>query len=196
MMTAAEMIDDGRILLDLPLKGTRTYLHSTNILSELISRFSLSGPVKLEFRQMIYHPIYLLEGAQDAPNRAGKFSYLDGESWRTFGIYTDESRQITEHIVDSEPEIIAAGMRDGDSFRGVVGQPGNFINTIVALNKAIVASHMGAGKKAIFTGVNLDAIPDEGEVGIDLTKKMGTKIYVSDVIWNKAKIGALTFMAV
>jgi len=195
-MTAAETIDDGRIALDLPLKGTRKYLHSTNILSELIARFSITGPVKLEFRQMIYHPIYLLPDGPEVPNRVGKFSFKEGDSSRSFGIYVDESRKITGHIDDHEPEIIAASKRDGDKFHGVIDHPGNFINTIVALNKTVVGTHMGADKKAIFTTLILDAIPDKGEIGIELIKKMGTKIYVSDVIWNKAKIGSLTFMAV
>lgn len=195
-MTAAEKNDDGRIVLDLPLKGERKYLHSTNILSDLIARFSLTGPVKLEFRQMIYNPIYLVPDAPDAPNKVGKFSFESGGAWQYYGIYTDEGRLITKHVDDIETKIISGGVRDGDRFRAVIGQPGNFIETVVALNKALVMSHAGPGKKAIFSGINVGAIPDEGEIGVELTKKMGTKIYVSDVLWNNAKIGSLTFMTV
>ena len=195
-MTAAEKTDDGRIMLDLPLKGERKYLHSTNILADLISRFSLRGPVKLEFRQMIYDPIYLVPGAPDAPNKAGKFSFHNGDIWQHYGIYTDESRVITKHVDDIEAKIISGSVRDGDRFSGIIGQPGNFIETVVALNKALVVSHAGPQRKAIFSGINVNAIPDKGGVGVELIKKMGTKIYVSDVLWNKAKIGSLTFMTV
>lgn len=195
-MTAAEKIDDGRIVLDLPLKGERKYLQSANILSELIAQFSLTGPVKLEFRQMIYNPIYLVPDGADAPNRAGKFSFKDGEAWRTYGLYIDESREITRRIPNNEAEILAASSRAGDTSSGPIDRPGNFIDTIVALNKAVVGSHMGPGKKAIFTNISLDVIPGTGEIGIALIKKMGTRIYVSDVLWNKAKIGSLTFMTV
>jgi hypothetical protein len=195
-MTAAEKIEDGRILLDLPLKGERKYLHSTNILSDLIARFSLSGPVKLEFRQMIYSPIYLVPGAPDAPNKVGKFAFETSDGWQNYGVYTDENRAITRRVDDIEAKIISEGTRDGNKFAAVLGRPGNFIETVVALNKALVAGDAGPGKKAIFSGINVEAIPDIGEVGVELIKKMGTKIYVSDVLWNKAKIGSLTFMTV
>jgi hypothetical protein len=195
-MTAAEKIDDGRIVLDLPLKGTRTYLHSTNILSELVSLLSLTGAVKLEFRQMIHHPIYLIPDGGDAPNRVGKFAFQAGGAWRSYGIYLDESRKITGHVGDNEPQILAAAVRDGDRASAEIGRPGNFIDTIVALNKELVGGHIGAGKKSVFSNLSLDVIPDKGEIGVALIKKMGTRIFVSDVYWNKAKIGSLTFMTV
>jgi hypothetical protein len=184
-----------RIPLDLPLKGERKYVQSANILSELISLFSLRGPVKLEFRQMIYHPIYLAADDPEKPNRAGKFSFGDGDGWRTYGIFIDESKVITRRIENNEVEILAESVVGDDTATGGIDRPANFIDTIVALNKVLVGRYSN-GKKAIFSAISLDAVPDRGEIGVNLVKKLGTKIFMSDVLWNGAKVGSLTFMTV
>lgn len=198
-MTTIRCISQSRVLLDLPLKGERTYLQSADILSELVERFSLSGPTKLEFRQMIYHPIYLSEDESELPNRAGKFSFQQGDGqtgvWRTYGIFIDEGRTITKRIPNNEAEILAASTIGEETATGGIDQPANFIDTLVALNKVLVGRH-SKGKKAIFSAISLDAIPDSGEIGCHLVKKLGTKIFISDVLWNGHKIGSLTFMTV
>lgn len=185
-----------RIDLDLPLKGERKYLQSANILSALIEQFDHLGPVKLEFRKMIYNPIYVRPVIEAVDNFAGKFSMMRDGAWETYGLYVDDSRQIERRIPNNETEILAASTRDGDSSEGPIDRPGNFIDTIVALNKVVVAPYMATGQKAIFTNIVLDVIPDRGSIGVALTKKMGTRIFVSDVLWNKDKIGTLTFMTV
>ena len=194
-MEKSQDIAGSHIVFDIPLKGTRTYIHSTNMLSQFIKRFSLDGPIKIEFRRMIHHPIYLSEDSPDHADRAGKFSFLDGDTWKTYGIFIDQSRAITGHLPDNEPEIQAASAIGDDTATGGIDRPANFIDTIVALNKVLVGRH-SPGRKAIFSQMTLDAIPKGGTVGVNLVKKLGTKIFMSDVVWNGDKIGSLTFMAV
>lgn len=186
-----------RIAFDIPLKGERNYLHSTNILTQFRSHFSFTGPVKLEFRRMIHHPIYLAADVPDHPDRVGKFAFKTGDEWQTYGIFTDEARTITGHLPNNEPAIAAASTfgADGEDWAsGHVGQPASFIDTIVGLNKVLVARH-AKGKKAIFSAIAIDVMPDDGKVGVSLTKRLGSKIFMSDVLWNDRKIGNLTFMA-
>jgi hypothetical protein len=184
-----------RIEFDLPLKGERTYLQSADILSGLISHFSPEGPVKLEFRQMIYHPIYLSGDDPDLGNRAGKFSFRQGSEWLTYGIFIDEARSIDRRIPNNEAEILAESTIGEDTAFAGIDRPGNFIDTLVALNKVLVGRH-SKGRKAIFSAITLDKIPDKGNIGVNLTKKLGTKIFISDVLFNNDKIGTLTFMTV
>lgn len=186
-----------RIAFDIPLKGERTYLHSTNILTAFRSHFSFAGPVKLEFRRMIHHPIYLAADAPDHADRVGKFAFKTSEEWQTYGIFVDETRKISGHLPNNEPAIIAAstfGEGDEDWAFGHVGQPASFIDTIVGLNKVLVGRH-AKGKKAIFSAIAIEVVPDDGKVGVVLTKRLGSKIFMSDVLLNDRKIGNLTFMA-
>lgn len=195
-MAATEDIGQSRIVLDLPFKGERNYLHSTSILTSLIARFSPAGPIKLEFRQMINHPIYLAADRPEQANRVGKFSYMLGDGWQSYGIFTDDTRSVTRRVACIEKDVIASSEVNGADAIGEIGKPGNFIETAVSLNKAIVASRAGAGKKVIFSTLAVDRIPAYGKIGIRLTKNLGTKIYMSDISWNEEKIGTLTFMTV
>lgn len=181
---------------DLPLKGTRTYLHSTTILAALVSRWLLAGAVELEFRQMIHHPICLVRDGPASADRVGRFAFEHGGAWHAYGIYADAARAITGHVEDNERAILAQSTREGDRAAAEIGRPGNFIDTIVTLNKALVASHAGDGRKVIFSSLRLDLIPADGEIAVVLIKSMGSRIYISDILWNRAKIGSLTFMAV
>lgn len=192
-MAEIHHLERPRLEFDLPLKGERSYLQSANILSEFISRFSITGAVKLDFRQMIYHPIYLAEDAPDDPDRAGRFSFENGEDWKTYGIFIDRARQIEKRVPNNEAEILAASSVEGDHASGPIDRPGNFIDTIVALNKVLVGRY-AKGKKAIFTTIDLNVVPDRGKIGVALVKKLGSKIFISDVLWNDSKIGSLTFM--
>jgi len=184
-----------QIAFDIPLKGERTYLQSADMLSHFIRRFSLRGPVKIEFRRMIHHPIYLNEDSPDHPDRAGKLTFLNGDSWQTYGIFIDEGRPIAGRIPNNETEILAASTIGDDTATGGIDRPGNFIDTIVALNKVLVGRY-SKGRKAIFSSMTLDTIPRDGTIGVNLVKKLGTKIFMSDVTWNGDKIGNLTFMTV
>jgi hypothetical protein len=192
-MTETGNLERLRIEFDLPLKGDRTYLQSANILQEFLSRFSITGAVKLDFRQMIYHPIYLASDAPENPDRVGKFAFREGDGWITYGIFTDSTRQIEKRIPDNEKEILEASSIHDDRAAGPIDEPGSFIDTIVALNKVLVGRHAN-GKKAIFTNIELGVIPDRGRIGVALIKRLGSKIFVSDVLWNDARIGSLTFM--
>lgn len=182
--------------LDLPLKGARTYLHSTTILAALVSRWSLTDAVELEFRRMIHHPISLVRDGGASADRVGRFAFRRDGVWHAYGIYADASRAITGHVEDNERAILAASVREGEMASAGIGMPGNFIDTIVTLNKALVAEDAGADRKVIFSSLRLDVIPQADVIGVKLTKSMGKRIYVSDILWNRAKIGSLTFMAV
>jgi hypothetical protein len=186
-----------RIDFDIPLKGERTYLQSADILHALIGRLGVAGPLRLEFRQMIHHPIFVDADDADNPCRAGRFSFEDDGAWRAYGIFFDPSRSIAARSPNNEAEILAASTiaSEADTASAVIGAPANFIETIVALNKVLVARY-SKGKKAIFSAIKLDAVPDAGTVGVTLVKRMGSKIFVSDVLWNGTKRGELTFMAV
>lgn len=194
-MEKSQDIAGSHIEFDIPLKGERTYLQSADMLSHFIKRFSLEGPVKIEFRRMIHHPIYLSEDAPDQPERAGKLSFPDGDTWRTYGIFIHEGRAITGRTPNNETEILAASTIGEDTASGGIDRPGNFIDTVVALNKVLVGRY-SKGRKAIFSALTLDTVPKDGTIGVNLVKKLGTKIFMSDVTWNGDKIGSLTFMTV
>jgi len=166
------------------------------MLAEFVSFFAIRGPVRLEFRQMIHAPIYLAEDRPEQEGRVGKLSFGSGAEARSYGIYTDASHSIDGHVECNEKAVIAAAQFSGDRAVGEIGKPGNFIDTIVALNKALVAGHVDGTKKIIFSSVALDVVPHVGKMRVELTKKLGTKIFVSDIYWDDHKIGSLTFMTV
>jgi hypothetical protein len=195
-MAKVEKIAIPRIEFDFPFKGARNYIHSTTILTEFVARFAPSGPVKLEFRQMINHPIYIAADDPEQSNRVGKYSYMDADGWQSYGIFTDASRRVTERVACIEKDVIAASDISGDEALGEIGRPGNFIETAVSLNKAIVGRRAGEGKKVIFSTLAVSRIPQSGKIGIHLKKNLGTKIYMSDISCDGEKIGNLTFMTV
>lgn len=192
-MIQTENLERLRIEFDLPLKGDRSYLHSTNIFQAFRSRFSITGAVKLDFRQMIHHPIYLANDAPESDDRVGRFAFREGDGWTAYGIFADCTRPIERRVPNNETEIIAASSFDDDRAAGSIDEPGTFIDTIVTLNKVLVGRHSN-GKKPIFSSIDLEVVPDRGRVGVTLIKRLGTKIFVSDVWWNDARIGGLTFM--
>jgi hypothetical protein len=184
-----------RIDLDLPLKGERPYLHSTSILAELIRIFTLTGAVKLEVRQMTYKPIFIDADDPERPDRAGRFAFKKGDNWVSYGLYLDNTRAITSRIPSNEPEILANSDIGEDAASCPIGAPANFLDTIVALNKVLVGRHSN-GKKSIFSAIELAEVPGTGTIGVHLTKKLGSRLFVSDILWNGTKVGTLTFMAV
>lgn len=186
---------DTRIELNIPLKGERKYLQSANILWDVLQYFSHRRGFNLEFRRMIYKPVYLAPDDPTRPNRAAKIALEQETGWLELGIFVDEDREITERIPNNETEILAESRFDGDTARASINRPANFIDTTVALNKILVGRY-SKGKKAIFSAISLDVVPGKGEIGVDLTKRLGSRIFMSDVVWNGDRIGKLTFMAV
>jgi hypothetical protein len=188
-------MDNFRIELDIPLKGERKYLQSASILAELIRIFTPSGALKLDFRQMIYQPIFVGDDQPDNPARVAKFEFRQGDELRKFGLFVDPSREITGHIDNNEAEILANSDIGEENASCPIGHPANFIDSLVALNKVLVGRH-SKGKKAIFSAIELDRVPEAGRIGVRLVKKLGSRLFVSDVLCDNAKIGVLTFMAV
>ena len=182
-----------RITFDLPLKGDRSYLHSTNIFRAFVSHFSPTGALKLDFRKMIHDPIYLADDAPEEPHRVGRFSFQNDDGWKSFGIFADNTRQIETRISDNENELLLASWIEGDRAGAPVHERENFIDTAVALNKVLV-SRSAMGKKPVLTNIALDVIPDNGRIDVTLVKKLGSKIFISDVSWDDVRIGNLTFM--
>jgi hypothetical protein len=135
--------------LDIPFRGERQYLHSTTFITALLGLFPGLSNLKLDFRQMIHHPI-VLDADMARADRFGMVSFDDGDVKRKFGIYCDLDRSVEERVACNEKAINDLYDSGTDASTGLVGKPGNFIETIVALNKAAVARRTGAGKKVIF----------------------------------------------
>ncbi len=182
--------------LDIPFRGDRPYLHSTHILAAIVQHLPIRGPIKLEFRKMVHHPVVISAHHDSPQSQVGSFSFFDEGVWHRRGLFIRPEASVSRRVPCNENEITSLYDKGLDAGEGEIGAPGSMIETIVALNKSIVSRHTAKGGKIIFSAVKLDGYPKNGIAKVALSRSLGETLFISDIFWNGQNYGSLTFMVV
>ena len=191
MSVAAESDD---IPLEVPFRGRRNYLHSTTIFDQILRH--LADPVDVTFtiRQLIRQPIALATSlAGRIP--VGEFSCIDNGCPREFHICLADGAPAPGRAEDNEQIIIGASVAENGRLGAIVGNPGTFIETVVALQKHFVGSCAKPGRKLLFSRLRITRMISAGPVFIDRLEIMGNRLFKSHVSGPGDEIGRITFMA-
>lgn len=194
----AEHSRDNPRHLDIPYRGARQYLHSTTLFDALVAMVDPdpAGALALNIYKVITEPVGVASFDGDRAAVSGVFSYVDraGQSV-SLGLYPAPGSPPPGRVPCNEDAIIAgAEILDGRA-SARAGDPGTLVETIVALNKALVGERMAGRLKPMFSTLDLarlPALPAKVELRID--RQLGIKLFVSTVSVDDAPLGRVTFI--
>jgi hypothetical protein len=184
-----------RFPLDLPFKGKRQYLHSTDIFDALIDRFDIIGPVELTMRRFVHFPLVAVPTSEvsdphDFPvhfcgqSASGRLDLVLGE---------DEQRAVERRISYDEEAIAAGSVIEGATITST-GTQGSSIERIVALNKRLISECTKPHGKLAFARLSFSYTPDrQSALVLKLESNIGTRLYRSSVHADGRLVGDVVF---
>ncbi|MGH6930941.1 MAG: hypothetical protein ACREEE_00750 [Dongiaceae bacterium] len=202
-MSAAESADAKIIPLDLPFKGSRQYLHGTDIFNAVISLMRPQHGVAIRLHRVMRHPIDLLPAdnlPRTSDDSAGSYSQFEADGSKRIWLFCENrSRQVMRRIPYDENDIVADAVhRDGQ-----IMSPGpsnyTFIERIVALHKAMLRSRSDLGGTGawLFTHLDVTRVPwHPGRLELKLASALGTTMVKSVISCDGATIGHIAFWSV
>ena len=186
-------------LLNLPFKGERTYLHSTDIFPALLN---ITGPIEnlsIQFHKLTSKRLkaQFIHASDVEQLRRSKdicilmiFSRLGSQEL----IAVNET---TEPVIDREPykeELVTYGSTiKGKEISQNNPKSGSFIHRAVGLNKKLLNSIVGKHSWLI-TQLDLKKAPVEpDELTLRLERVIGNLIYQSVIVGNGKVLGKIIF---
>lgn len=184
--------------LDIPFRGSRQYLHSTTLFDALVALTDPdpSAAVALNIYKVITEPVGVAPFAGDRAAVAGTFAFVgrDGRA-AVLGLYPAPGAPAPGRVPCNEDAIIASADIADDRAGARAGTVGSLVETIVALNKALVGARMAGRLKPMFSTLDLarlPAVPARVELRID--RQLGIKLFVSTISVDGAPLGRITFI--
>ena len=185
------------IPLDLPFKGTRHYLHGTDMFDALLGITGAKGRVVLVMRRLMKSPVNAVSIAPEVDPTAypAEFHYSTIESDCTVVLCEDPGREVTRRVPYDEERITAPAVISGTALTCRVSESYSFIEQVVALNKLLLNSSVGAdAPKWLFTRIELDTVPDACEIlDLKLAASIGSRITKTAIGTDGRSIGHIYF---
>ena len=186
-----------RMVVDVPLRGTRTYLHSTNVFDFLVAQTGVARDLKLTFRGKITGAVEAVSaGDVENPDACPARFSGEGPNGRIDLVLVEKQPLVP--IVRREPydeTAVTAGSRiDGETILSEADNGASAIERIVALNKRLVGHMIESQKTLVFSTVRLASMPRrEAVMKIELRSRLGLKLFRSRIVADGAEIGEIVF---
>ncbi|HSI57157.1 MAG TPA: hypothetical protein VLA16_06355 [Ideonella sp.] len=195
------MDDDTSYPLVLPFKGSRSYLHGSDIVPALLA---LSGPVdkpSFQFHRMATRPLCARrvgESELAALRRDEKLfvlmSYRDGGgASRLIAVVESGLAQDIARVPFDEEAIVAGARIEGQQICHDDPGTASFIERTIALHKALL--NRVAGPTAwVFSRLDLAQGPvNPARIAIAFSRSMGGQVYKSDLQGDGQALGTIYF---
>ncbi|HTT98572.1 MAG TPA: hypothetical protein VMF58_11020 [Rhizomicrobium sp.] len=188
-----------RMVVDVPFRGARTYLHSTNVFDFLVARTSADRDLKLTFRRKIACQVEAVSAAdiERPDDYPARFSG-EGPAGRIDLVLAEKVPSVP--IVRRKPydeNAVTDGSRiEGETIRSDADNGASAIERIVANNKRLVAHLIGSQKTLVFSTVRLVSVPPRrAALKIELRSRLGSTLFRSRIYADEAEIGEIVFYA-
>lgn len=187
--------------LDLPFKGSRQYLHGTDIIPAVLALTGSVEEVSFQIHRMAMYPLLVrwvdnseLEALRKSNALCLLMSYIDTEQERkTVAVVEDNSYQIDKRIPYDEEQVIAGASISGKTIVQKTGRSGSFIERVVALNKALILEVVGKCSLLLMR-IDLRSMPvSPKEISITLTRVIGEKTFLSTISGDGDVLGTIYF---
>lgn len=178
------------LVLDLPFKGTRDYLHGTDMLAAISAA---AGPGKVNFRihKVVRSALELLLDA--AQSDLSACSAVASVSDRMIGL-RETTAAVTRRVPYDEEAAINGADRDDDDLSCPRQTGFTLIEQIVALNKAALAFRKPHVDRWVFTELDLDQYPAEVQkITISPGVSLGDRLVRSAVLFDGTAVGKIGF---
>lgn len=183
--------------LDLPYKGGRQYLHSTDIFEALTALTGATGSISLKISGMIVHPVEVLPaaGMRTGENYPARFRCLGrGGEWDL--LLRERMDEVVSRRIPYDEDAIADGasLRD-DAIESLEAGSAKLIERIVALNKHLIKARH-AGRTLLFASLFLARQPVRPDLRLVLESSLGTRLFRSSIHSGGERLGEIVFYGV
>lgn len=187
--------------LDLPYKGSRDYLHGTDIISKLLEEIGAVESIVFQFHKVAIHP---LRACYIADSDIMRFRSINNtcaivvftapnKEKKVVALLEDEKQSVSSRIQYNEPEAIMDSIVDGNSIAQKNNDCFTFFEQIVALNKELLNELFGR-KEWLFTRLDLKEYPIKiDNISIEFVHEVGGSIYKSNMLSNNVLLGCIFF---
>jgi len=196
------MLDHRPHPLTLPFKGTRDYLHGSDIVPALLA---LTGPVdkpSFQFHRMATRPLCArrVDDAELAGLRASEALHVllscrdaSGATLRVAVLPDADGARPIERIAYDEAAMVADAHIDGRQITDPAPGRGRFAERVLALNKHLLNETVGPAAW-VFSRLDLARGPvAPSEIRVHLLRAIGTEVYQSGIAGDGQPLGTLFF---
>ncbi|WP_375286538.1 hypothetical protein [Sphingomonas sp.] len=180
--------------VDLPFRGSRTYVHSTSICNHLRERFGPVARLELVMREwmdgrVLFAPIDGMTGAKATL----RLDFADGTSKR-FGLTDDKAHPVTTREPFDEDGLVAGAPLEDRVITVAANLAGTFFDRLISANKALINRSLDPGVRLIASKIVIERFPlDDQAFRLRLDSHLGTRIFRSSVLLGGDKIGEVVF---
>jgi hypothetical protein len=187
--------------LNIAFKGTRDYLHGTDILSTILS---LTGPIEEISFQIHRMTSYLLSARWVDGNelielrKSGQLgslmTYVDRERVkRIIAVIEDPKIKVIDRVAYDESRITESAYIIHNIITQEYPKEGNFIERVVALNKSLL-QQMVENWPWLFMRVDLKRMPvSPKKISIELTRSIADRSFLSTIAGDGELLGTIYF---
>ena len=177
-----------KIAIQVPFKGNRDYLHSTDIYNQIFTLFPKIECLELSFFKRLTHPIRIetLSAPFDKANLDAYVELSFGNQRNSFGLFQDKDQLIQERIPYDENLVVAESKVE----TRVIYLDSVFkftpIEVVVALNKRLLSKVLSSEIKWALTRLQITSPLIHGQYKLVLEKNLGfrltkTAIYIDNI---------------
>ena len=185
-------------MLDLPFKGNRKYLHSTDIFNACLRVTGAGSDLSLKISDMISHPLEALPAcaAEVGKTYPARFSGRSPNGAHDLVLREREDKAV-ERRIDYDEDRIASGSMlhenrvESEDLAGVTA-----IERIVALNKYLIQTTARPGKTLLFASIFLRRLPQTAFIRLQLESRLGTRLFRSSIHGRDELLGEIVFYGV
>lgn len=192
--------EEAAVPLDLPFKGSRQYLHGTDIFDAVIPLTKPRHGVAFRFHRLMRHPIDLVPVVETSIGKdgaAGFFVRYDDNGTKTIWQFRENlARRVTGRVPYDEADVVFDAAYGDDTVESPGPSTYSFIERTVALHKALLRHRSaGDGQGAwLFTHLDLIRVPSNPKrIFMKLSGFLGTKMARSTIKCDDKALGQITF---
>jgi hypothetical protein len=183
--------------INVPLRGNRDYLHSTNLFDFLVARTRAHRNLMLMFRRKITCEVQACPATQGRDPQSYPARFIgEGNDGRT-DLFLTEAHPLTP-LGQREPyneDAVAAGSRiEGNAILSDEHNGASAIERMVALNKRLLSSIVQERRVLVFSKISLASLPDrKARLKVMLLSRLGMTLFRSRIFVNETEFGEIVF---
>ncbi len=176
--------------LDLPFKGTRDYLHGTDMVEALVG-IAGPGPVSLRIHKIARSPLEVIFEPDGEDLSA--WTAIARISDQMFGLKEGDGT-VQRRVPYDEQRAIGSASRVGEVLRCARDNDFTLIEQIVALNKSSLSFRKPEVERWVFTELDLADYPASvANIAISPGASLGDRLVRSEVLFDGATVGKIGF---
>jgi hypothetical protein len=183
----------GPVPLDLAFKGSRDYLHGTDLFEALVALTGAREQVSFRVRKVMRCGLEALPMEEDAPVEwcCAVFGYSCGAERFQIGVRERPGVLVTGHRPYDEDAVRADAILRGDQVESPGPVAATFFERVLAINKLLMTRVFPEVKDGwLFTRLELDRVPERPRmVGSRFLAATGTRLVKTSVIADHVEIG-------